>query len=491
MKKEQRQKEKNGLRQNRGTGSAVSLFAVGLLLMFIMPWMVYSGGAGAAWIAIGSFAGVLLVWQMASYRLMRFSLQHKDQATIPGFFSSRFQEKRPVLRIFFSVILLPILILTAGMLLYGISDFAATLFGISRLYTTLGIFFISTGFLLLLGRGGLRLAERWIAILVLVSLILIDYSVIRVLGTRHALENIFHSWAAGSVTEYVNVGYMSGKALSVQEIISLFSIGFLILGNPLVLQRFQFADRARTIHRSRRWAIIFSLFSLFLSVLTGGLLRAALYPAKISNIRMLYKTILTEDKGRGFLFLLAGMIFVVAAGLMVLELFHSTVLSATEILHSDVFPLKKHRKKMILGSKGIVILAGIIVETLVFALALCSGDWIYRITWDAYLVLACGLAPVMYLALRSSRTTVRACLLGFSVGAVFVGVWEFSAFIPQGTEFLTLREITGISGIIPAMLMGFFFGLLGIRTSKPPTQEVVTAYEEVQFRLVSSGEKKR
>ena len=482
--------DRNSLRQGRGTGSSVSLYAIGLLLMFLMPWMVYMQGAGAAWIAIGSFAGVLLVWQIASYRLMRFSLQQKDQVTIPGFLSHRFQESRPLLKIVFSCALLLALIPTAAMLMYGIADFAAALFGISKLYSVLGVFLISLGLFLLFGRSGLRLAERWIAILVLASLVLIDFAIIRVLGTRHILENIFHSWAAGSVTEYVNVGYMEGQALSIPEIISLFSFGFLILGNPLVLQRFQLADRARTIHRSRRWAVIFSLFALFLSILTGGLLRASLYPAKISNIRTLFVTILQEDKGRGFLFYLTGVIFVAAAGLMTLELLHACIISASQIIHDNLIP-KKYQKGETSGrNRRVLIFPVLFVEVVVAAFALCCGDWIYTLSWDAYLVLACGLAPVMYMALRSSKATARGCLVAFLVGSILAGVWEFSAFIPQGNDFITLHELTGLVGILPSMMIGFLFGVLGNRSAGQPAQEVTSAYEEVQYRLVSSGSKK-
>ena len=38
-----------------GLGSAVSLSAVGLLVMLFLPWMTYSDGAGRTWIGIGCF----------------------------------------------------------------------------------------------------------------------------------------------------------------------------------------------------------------------------------------------------------------------------------------------------------------------------------------------------------------------------------------------------------------------------------------------------
>ena len=83
------QKAKKGKKIGHGFGSSVSISAVGVLLMLFLPWLVYQKGAGVAWIAIGAFVGVLLIWQLLSYRLMRFSLQQEGTITLPGFFSRR------------------------------------------------------------------------------------------------------------------------------------------------------------------------------------------------------------------------------------------------------------------------------------------------------------------------------------------------------------------------------------------------------------------
>ena len=65
-----------------GLGSAISLSAIGPLLMLFIPWMGYQDGAGVVWLAIGCFLSTLIVWQIYSYRLMRFSLLQKQNLNL-------------------------------------------------------------------------------------------------------------------------------------------------------------------------------------------------------------------------------------------------------------------------------------------------------------------------------------------------------------------------------------------------------------------------
>ncbi len=477
------------MRQGRGTGSAVSLSSVGVLLMVIVPWLVYDKGAGAAWIAIGFFVGTLLLWLAYSYRLLRFSLLQKERFTLSGFFSARYREEKPVIRSVMSVCLTLFFLFVAATLLYGIAEFAEALFGSDRIYIVIGITLISTGLFFVLGRGGLCLAERWIAALVLFALVALNLSIYRILGIERILENIFHSWAAGSVSEYVNVGYLGGESLSVFGMLSLFSYGFLVLGNPLALSRFQRSDRARTIHRSRRWAVIFSILTLFLSVLTGGMLRAALYPANIKTVKELYLWIMKEDADRGFLFHLAGLIFVAAAFLLVLDLLHNCLLNATETVYEDLYPvIARRRRKDKNTERKAVSLILVFAEIIVCILALEGGNYLYTVSLDAMVILAAGLAPAMMLSLHSSRTTAVGCIAAFLGGMAFAACWMFGKWIPLdkvSDTWQTMQEFTGFAAVLPGMIFGLIAGKIGSAASEKPSEQIGEDFENVRYRLVS------
>lgn len=480
-------------RQGKGAGSAISLSSIGLLCMVLIPWTVYQKGAGAGWIAIGFFAGILLLWLLSSYRLLRFSLQQGEH-TIPGYFSRRFAERRPVLRFLFTGVLILLIFLAATMMLYGIMEFGQLIFGNKEYLTAIGIILISTGLYLLLGKTGLRVAERWVSVLILFAVIVLNVAIFRVLGTRGILENIFHSWAAGSVSEYVNVGYMEGRSLSIPEILSLFSLGFLAMANPISLQQLQQTDRAGTIHRSRRWAVIFSLLMLFLSTLTGGMLRASLYPAKVTSAADLYRWLLVEDQGRGFLFHLTGVIFVAAAAIMVLCLFHDCILQMTLLFHENIYPYIFPRRKKKLQDSTVFTIILIVAELLVAILAVESGDWIYRLTGLTFLVVGSGLGPVVILSLNNQRTTGSGCLAGFLGGALTAFLWTFGSWFTKAGIRVTLWELSDVTGLIPGMAVAFLLTILVSGWSRAPSKKVVEAYEEVKFRLVTgtpSKEKER
>ena len=480
-----------------GLGSSVSLSAVGVLLVIFLPWMIYKEGAGRAWIALGCYGGVLLLWQFFSYRLMRFSIQQDGVVTLPGFFSRRYREKNPVMRIIFAVIFSILLITAASALLHGMGDFAEYIFGIPAGYVEAGLLLLSFLLILLLGRGGLRLADRWIAIVTLLALVTINLAVLRFLGGEGVLKNIFHSWASGSVSEYVNIEYISGKQISVADHISMISYGFLILGNPLVLQRFQQAENGKTVHTSRRWAIMFCLIAPFCSIFAGGMLRAALYPAKIDSIKEFFRQIVVEVPTSGFVFYSACIIFIVTATLVVFDVFHSCILQVTQIMRDDFFlviteMIQKYRagkkKKKVDESfrkDWSLELIALFLELIVGFLAYHSRQDIYADLREMLIIVACGLAPALLLSLHCSRMNAAGTLAGFFGGAAAAVFWEFVKVFTMNGENAALKDMTGIHATLPAMAFGFLAAWLTAILTRKPDQTIVKEYEAVKYKYIT------
>ena len=480
-----------------GLGSAVSLSAVGLLVMLFLPWMTYSDGAGRTWIGIGCFCGILLLWQCFSYRLMRFSIQQDGVVTLPGYFSRRFGERYPVLRILFALIFVFMLIIAASTLLHGMGEYAEYILGIPSGYTEAGLLLLSFLLLIVLGRKGLRLADRWIAIVALIALVVINIAVLRFLGGEAVLKNIFHSWASGSVSEYVNIEYVSGKQIGVSDHISMITYGLLILGNPVVLQRFQQAENATTVHTSRRWAIMFSLFAIFCSVFSGGMLRAALYPAKIDSMKEFLRQIAYEVPSSGFVFYTACLLFLVAAALVVFDVFHSCLLQTTQIIRDDLCVVimniirkqrAKRRKKAVTEvarrDRSMEIIA-VLLNILVGFLAFHSGDMVYPTMRELLMIVACGLAPVLLLSLHFKKMNTAGTLAGFFCGAAAVVFWDMIKVFPSKGEIVSLQTLTGVHSALPAMAFGLLVGW-GIAMLTPgPGENVLKNFDAVKYRYVS------
>ena len=524
MKVTGQKKKKTG----RGLGSSVSISSVGALLMFFIPWMVYRSGAGAAWVAIGAFIGGLLVWQLFSYRLMRFSLQQESVVTLPGFFSRRFMERQPVFRIFLSVVLVVVLLTAAAGILSWVGHMVSILFPVDPQIIEAGVLALSILLFLLFGRGGLRLADRWIAVLTLAALLIINLAVFRLLSGENILKNIFHSLSSGSVSEYVNMGYMSGKPLTAVQYISMISYGFLILGNPLVLQRFQQAENGNTIHRSRRWAVTFTLLSVFFAIFSGGMLRAGLYPAQIKTMEDFFLALKSEDPTTGFVFYTSCILFLVAAGLVAFDVMHACLLQASQILRDDLYHSirkmifgkqqkkkqqqtrrrkrykKKHGKRAKLYEAKVrndklsfrkeqsfellALLACIITGVLVVTV----GMDILPVLRQMIISLACGLVPIVLLSLYSEKMNLMGVWSAFFSGALFSVFWDLIPVIPQTIDqeetLVTLSDLTGINSVLPGMAFGILVGLIMMKVGRKPSPMVKEAFEQVKYRYVTSEE---
>ena len=522
MKVKGQKKKKTG----RGLGSSVSISSVGALLMFFIPWMVYRSGAGAAWVAIGAFIGGLLVWQLFSYRLMRFSLQQESVVTLPGFFSRRFMERQPVFRIFLSVILVAVLLMAAAGILSWVGHMVSILFPVEPQIIEAGVLVLSIVLFLIFGRGGLRLADRWIAVVVLAVLLIINLAVFRVLSGENILKNIFHSLSSGSVSEYVNMGYMSGKQLNAGQYISMISYGFLILGNPLVLQRFQQAENGNTIHRSRRWAVTFTLLSLFFAIFAGGLLRAALYPAQVKTMEDFFLCLKSEDPTTGFVFYSSCILFLVAAALVAFDVMHACLLQAAQILRDDLYHTirkmifgkrqnrnqktgrrrKKYKKKH--GKKAKLYEAKVRNDKLSFrkeqsfellALLACilTGVLVVTVGMDilpilkqVIISLACGLVPIVLLSLYCEKMNLTGIWSAFISGAIFSVAWDLIPMIPQTIEqeqkTVTMLEFTGVHSVLPGMVFGILVGLIMMKAGRKPSETVKEAFDQVKYRYVTS-----
>ena len=498
MKNTGEMKVKKGRKTGHGLGSSVSLSAVGLLIMLFLPWLVYQNGAGAVWIAIGAYIGIVLVWQLFSYRLMRFSLQQEGVVTLPGFFHQRFMEKLPIFRTFLALVLVGLLLFAATALLYGLGSYAKTIFKIDPWIVKTGILVLSFVLFLVMGRKGFRLADRWLAFVVLGALILINLSILRLLGGEGVLKNIFFSWASGSVSEYVNAEYYGGQSLTVSQHVSMLSFGLLILGSPLVLQRLQQAENGKTVQVSRRWGIIFSLLSLFCAIFAGGMLRAALYPAKINSMEDFFHQLFLEVPKSGIVFYTTCLLFLVTAALVVFEVVHSCMLQASQILHDDLLsPLTEFAKRRLpkrpegektLSKNATLKIFAIIAYLGVGVTAIIAEEGIYGVVLEAVIIVASGLAPVTLLALHCGRMNLAGTWAGFFCGCTVAAVWDLLAVFSKNGQSETLKEILGFHGIIPAMALGLLFGFVVAKITKAPKQEILEAYDQVKYRYVTSDE---
>jgi Na+/proline symporter len=249
---------------------------------------------------------------------------------------------------------------------------------------------------------------------------------------------------------------------------------------------------------SRRWGIIFSLLSLFCAIFAGGMLRAALYPAKINSMEDFFHQLFLEVPKSGIVFYISCLMFLVTAALVVFEVVHSCMLQASQILHDDLlYPLSEYMKRRMpkrleseksLSKNATLKIYAILAYFGVGVTAIIVEEGIYGAVLEAVIILACGLAPVTLLALHCGRMNLAGTWAGFLSGCTAAAVWDLLKVFPKDGQSGTLKEILGFHGIIPAMAFGLFIGIVVAKLTKAPESEVLEAYDQVKYRYVTSDE---
>ena len=99
----------------------------GWLLMGLPGLAYWTGLADAGWTAIGLFIGTYFNWLIVSRRLRNYSA-HVDAITVPGFFSKRFRERRPVILSIASLFIIIFFTVYAGQCLASCGKLFVNLF---------------------------------------------------------------------------------------------------------------------------------------------------------------------------------------------------------------------------------------------------------------------------------------------------------------------------------------------------------------------------
>ena len=74
-------------------------------LLMGLPGAIYSLGTGQIWIAVGLFIGTVLNWVCISHRLRKYTIAANNSLTIPAFFENRFQDKKRILLLLSSIVI--------------------------------------------------------------------------------------------------------------------------------------------------------------------------------------------------------------------------------------------------------------------------------------------------------------------------------------------------------------------------------------------------
>lgn len=423
----------------------------GWLLMGLPGLAYFTGLADAGWTAIGLALGTYLNWLIVSKRLRRYS-ERVNAITLPDFFSNRFHEKKPVLLIISSLLIILFFTPYAGSCLMACGKLFSQLFGTSyELMVVVAAVFV-LAYTFLGGFLGESISDFMQAIVMVIALVLVlGLGVINAGGLGAVIENsqnIPGFWSlitsASPTTEVVDGAVVFGNPSNIAgiTIASGLAWGLGYFGMPQVLLRFMGIRSEKELTLSRRVATVWVVISLFAAIALG-IVGRALYPieyldkSSAENIFILMSTNMLPA-------LLAGL---VCAGILAASISSSDsylLISASAItknIYQGILRKKASDKEVMWFTRAILVVIMIIATIL----SLSKNETIMSIVDFAWAGLGATFGPLMLFSLFWKKTSYPAAIAGMVTGGVTVIVWNF--FIAP------LGGIWAIYELLPAFIL--------------------------------------
>ena len=413
-----------------------------------LPTSVYALGIGQLWIPIGLFIGYTLSWIIEAPRLRSFSIVANDSITIPQYLTNRFLSKSKALQIICAVIFLVAYTIYAASSIKACGTLFHTVLGINEttaMYLA-AVVIISYTFL-----GGFS-AVCWTDF----------FQGMLMLGALLIAPIFAAATLSGATTAEMPAGYWSIGTW--QEIISGLGWGIGYFGMPHIIIRFMSLESQKSLKKSAKIGIMWTLLILVFATAVGIVGRLMLgYDDAINGSSLVFITMVR----RLFPGIISGILLsaVLAASMSTAD---SQLLAAASAFASDVYkPVVRKDKasdKEMLWAGRIVVLA-IAVVALLIAADPDAGS-IMSLVSNAWGVFGAAFGPAIMLSLFWKRFTFEGAVAGIVVGAAVDILW------------LAFLASTGVYEIIPGALCGLIAAVVASKLSKAPGKDVEALFDK-------------
>lgn len=416
--------------------------------------MAYSLGLSAVWAVAGYTIAEFLLFFWYAPRIRRFSEAY-DCITIPDFFSERFQDKKNILRLIVSVIIILFMVsYVSAQFVAGGKAFQAS-FGISYhqgLLLTSGIILFYT---LLGGFLAVSITDTIQAFFMLIALIILPIMAIYDLGGWYNFISMLN--------EIDNGSFVSAFSISIAAIIGFLGIGLGSAGNPHIVARYM---SLKDVKKTPQVALTGTITNIVLAcgALLSGLAGRIYFP--------LAEMLPSGDTENLYASLAFGHLHPILFGVVIASIFaaimstaDSQLLVASSAIVRDIYEKIIIRKKPILPGK-MVALSRLVVFILVIistALSSVAENLIFWLVLFAWAGLGATFGPTSILALFWEKTTLKGILAGILSGSFTVIIWYY---IPVLKSF--------VYELVPAFFVSIIVTIVvSLFTKKPQDTEVM------------------
>ena len=448
----------------RSLGSVVTALSAGASdmsgwLLMGLPGAIYLSGLSEAWIAIGLVIGAWLNWLLVAGRLRVHTEVQNNSLTLPDYFTSRFGDKKKVLRIISAMVILVFFAIYCASGMVAGARLFESIFGLSYV-TALWISAIATiSYVCIGGFLAISWTDTFQAGLMIFALILTPIMTYLAIGDLSQFQHLLD-------TARPHAGNML-SGLSFIAIISSCAWGLGYFGQPHILVRFMAADSVRSIPQARRIGMTWMILCLAGAVAVGyiGIAYFHAHPELGAAVQNNPEMIFMELTKILFNPWIAGVVLaaILAA---VMSTLSCQLLVCSSTLTEDLykgFVRKNASQNELVWIGRLMVLA---ISVLAIVLAFNPTSKVLGLVAYAWAGFGAAFGPLIILSLFWKRMTLNGAIAGVIVGAVTVIVWKN-----------TLAASTGLYEIMPGFVLSFISIVVVTLLGKAPEKDVVDRFE--------------
>jgi sodium/proline symporter len=428
-----------------------------------LPGAMYVTGLSSIWIAIGLVIGAYFNYLIVAPRLRTYTEVANDSITLPDFFENRFNDKRHLLRVVSSIVIILFFTLyTSSGIVAGGKLFESS-FGLNYeagLYVTAGVVVLYTMF------GGflaVSLTDFVQGCIMFVALVLVPFVVISDIGGLQVVNETVNSLDAEKFNMF--------NGVSALAIVSAMAWGLGYFGQPHIIVRFMAIRSVKDLPVARRIGMTWMIVSICGAMATG--FAGIAYVAKTGTVLTDPETIFILFSQVLFHPLIAG--FLLAAILAaIMSTISSQLLVTSSSLTGDFYQafLNKEAtdKQLVLVGRLSVLLVAIVA----ISLAYDRDSSILSLVSNAWAGFGAAFGPLVILSLYWKKMNKQGALAGMLTGAFTVLFWIYSPVTIGGVP---------LSSLMYEIVPGFIFATIAIvvvsKFTAAPDESVENMFDEM------------
>lgn len=430
----------------RKMGPAVTALAAGASdmsgwLLMGLPGAIYLSGLAEAWIAIGLFVGAYLNWIIVAPRLREQTERMGNALTIPEFLGNRFQDKKHILRLFASLIIVVFFALYSASGLVAGGKLFQSAFGAD--YQT-GLWITASvvvAYVVLGGFLAVSLTDFVQGTVMAIALLLVP--ILAYFGLPEGVSTT-------TILEGLNPDMTSLVAgTTVIGIISTAAWGLGYFGQPHIIVRFMAIRSVDEMPIARNICMVWMAITLLGSIAVGMIGRAYIETSSLSlsdpeTIFIVLGTELFPPLVTGFLLaaILAAVMSTISAQLLV------TGSSLTEDFYRLFIRRGASEKEIVTVGRLSVLLVALVA----MAMAQNPNSSVLSLVSNAWAGFGAAFGPVILLSLLWQRMTLAGALAGMLSGALVVIGWIVAGWSDTMYEIIP-GFVTAFAAIIIVSLL--------------------------------------